>query len=391
MRRMPAILLALLLASGWPTLAYADDEERIDHLIPPGYVPEDARDEEGLWLEMHDFERKLSQSAMLVRDADINNYITEIVCRTAADYCEDFRVYIVRNPGFNASMSATGMMQIWTGLIVRAGSTDEIAAVIGHEIAHYTRLHSLQRLRDIKAKMATGSIFDLALLVATGVNAPVGQMTAMLSLLSFSREQETEADLLGTRLLAEASYDPHSSYRVWNKIIAEEEAAAVKRREPSVFSQTHPASDERATYLESLVISAYGPPDVEEVPDEKLLAILNNHYLFLMEDQLDTNRFGRTLELLERHRAMGVRPSLVYFFYGEMYRQRSEEGDAQRALDAYLHSVEAGDTPPEAHKNLGYLYMKRGEMPAAQEQFKTYLEIHPAADDRAMIEFYLEE
>ena len=52
-------------------------------------------------------------------------------------------------------MTATGMMQIWTGLIVRATSTDEIAAVVGHEIAHYTRLHSLQRFRDLKSKMAT--------------------------------------------------------------------------------------------------------------------------------------------------------------------------------------------------------------------------------------------
>ena len=62
--------------------------------------------------------------------------------------------------------------------------------------------------------------------------------------------------------------------------------------------------------------------DVEPVADEKLLAILNNHYLFLMEDQLDTNRFGRTKELLERHRTIGVEPSLVYYFYGEMFRQR---------------------------------------------------------------------
>ena len=101
-------------------------------------------------------------------------------------------------------MTATGMMQIWTGLIVRANSTDEIAAVVGHEIAHYTRLHSLQRLRDIKKKLAAGSFFDLAVILATGYSTPLGQMTAMMSVLAFSREQEREADLLGTRILAEA-------------------------------------------------------------------------------------------------------------------------------------------------------------------------------------------
>ena len=381
-------LLSLLAAT---SLGAAAADEQIDHLIPPGYEPEEVRDEQGLWMEFEEYERSLNQSAMLVRDADINNYIADIVCRTAGPYCEDFRVYVVRNPSFNASMTATGMMQIWTGLIVRARSTDEIAAVVGHEIAHYTRLHSLQRLRDIKKKLAAGSIFDLGLAIATGVSTPIGQMTAVLSLLAFNREQETEADLLGARLLANAGYNPHASYRVWQRILAEEEAAAVKREEPGIFSQTHPASDERADYLEAFVTASYGPPDREEVTDDQLLAILNNHYLFLMEDQIDTNRFGRTEELLERHREMGIEPGLVYYFYGEMFRQRGEEGDSQRAMDAYRHSVETGTAPPDAFKNLGYLHLKASETEAAREQFRNYLEADPEASDRAMIEFYLED
>ncbi len=386
--RLPTAIVLVALLCGNTVLA---DDEPLDHKIPPGYEPEEARDEQGLWMELEEMERTLNKSALLVRDPDINNYITEIVCRVAAEYCDDFRVYVIRNPGFNASMTATGMMQIWTGLIVRANSTDEIAAVVGHEIAHYTRLHSLQRLRDMKAKLAAGSVFDIALLLATGYNTPLGQMTALMSVLSFSREQETEADPLGTRILAEASYNPHASYKVWQRIIAEEEAAAVKRRKPSVFAKTHPASENRASYLESLVISTYGEDDVVQVADEKLLAILNTHYLFLMEDQLDTNRFGRTKELLERHRSIGVEPSLVYYFYGEMFRQRDEEGDKQLAMDAYRHSIEAGSAPADAYKNLGYLHLKNGDNVAAQVEFRKYLEVDPAADDRAMIEFYLEE
>ena len=387
-RQLPTALALIAMLCGSAALA---NDEPLDHKIPPGYEPEEARDEQGLWMELEEMERTLNKSALLVRDPDINNYITEIVCRVAAEYCDDFRVYVIRNPGFNASMTATGMMQIWTGLIVRANSTDEIAAVVGHEIAHYTRLHSLQRLRDMKAKLAAGSIFDIALLLTTGYNTPLGQMTALMSVLSFSREQETEADLLGTRMLAEASYNPHATYMVWQRIIAEEEAAAVKRREPSIFAKTHPASEQRASYLEALVVSTYGQDDAEQVADDKLLAILNTHYLFLMEDQLDTNRFGRTKELLERHRSIGVEPSLVYYFYGEMFRQRDEEGDRQLAMDAYLHSIEAGGAPGDAYKNLGYLHLKTGDTVAAQVQFRKYLEVDPAADDRAMIEFYLEE
>ena len=127
-------------------------------------------------------------------------------------------------------MTATGMMQVWTGLLVRATSTDELAAIIGHEIAHYTLLHTLERLRKLKQNAAAGSVFDMGLAILTGgilmgTDYGLGKLTAVLSAMSFSRSQEQEADLLGARLMAEAALDPHASYRVWRKLIEEEEAA----------------------------------------------------------------------------------------------------------------------------------------------------------------------
>ena len=363
----------------------------LDHLIEPGYQPEESRDEKGLWMEFEEMERQLNKSALLVRDAELRNYIEGIVCRVAGDYCNDFRVYIVRNPGFNASMTATGMMQVWTGLIVRASSTDEIAAVIGHEIAHYTRLHSLQGFRNLKTKLSQASFFDLGFAVLTGVSAPIGQAAALLNYLSFNREQETEADILGTRLLAEANYDPHASYRVWYQLLEEEKAAEVKREKVGIFSQTHPNSESRASYLKTYVEGRFGPADVEQVADQELLDILNNNYLLLMEDQLDTNRFGRTRSILERHTGMGVNPGLVNYFFGEMYRQRAAEGDQALAIAAYTKSTESESAPAEAYKNLGYLYLKMKDLQQAQDYFRQYLTVNPEASDRAMIEFYLAE
>jgi predicted Zn-dependent protease len=385
-----ATKLFILVAVVAATNAFTIDED-IDHLIPPGYQPEEAADEKGLWMEFEEMELSLNKSALLIRDPELVNYISGIVCKVAGDYCNDFRVYLVRNPGFNASMTATGMMQVWTGLIVRATSTDQIAAVVGHEIAHYTRLHSLQRFRDLKSKLAAASFFDLGFSVLTGVSAPVGQAAAILSILSFSRTQETEADILGTRLLAEAAYDPHAAYDVWYKLLAEEEAAAVKREEPGMFSQTHPNSNERAEYLKNYVYDRYGPPYADGTADPELLKILNNHYYLLMEDQIDTNRFGRTEEILNRHADIGVEPGILYFFHGEMYRQRGEEGDLELAIDAYNISIEQETVPAAAYKNLGYLYLKTKDMPSAQANFRKYLEADPEATDRAMIEFYLEE
>ena len=371
--------------------AAAAEPVSIEHSIPPGYEPSEAQDEQGLWMELGEYERTLNQSALLVRDPDLNNYIQDIVCRVAGDYCNDFRVYLVRNPGFNASMTATGMMQIWTGLLVRATSSDEIAAVVGHEIAHYTRLHTLQRFRKLKKNAAAGSIIDIGIGIFTGSSVPIAQSIGAMNALAFSRDQEQEADLLGAQLMAEASLDPHAAYRVWEQILAEEEAAAVKRQAPGVFAQTHPDTQSRVDVTRDWVTAKYGPPDREAVADDKLIQILNEHYYFLMEDQIDTNRFGRTKELLERHTEIGVEPGIIYYFYGEMFRQRADEGDRQLAMSAYRHSIETGNAPSDAYRNLGYLHVKEKEMDAAKKQFRAFLKREPEASDRAMIEFYLEE
>ena len=387
--RFPPLLAYLIVIAGAGPCAVA--QEVADHKIPPGYQPEHGPDEEGLWLEVEEYEKAIQRSALLVTDPDINNYVDSIVCRVAGDYCPDFRVYVIRNPGFNASMTPTGVMQIWTGLLLRTASSDEVAAVIGHEIAHYTRLHTLERLRNMRNSMTAGSIFDTGIAVLTGVSAPVGQLTAALNVLAFSRQQEAEADFLGARLIADAVYDTHAAYRVWQSLIAEEEAAAVKRRRPGIFAQTHPDAKVRAAVLREWITATYGPPDREIVSNSRHIEFLNTHYLYLMEDQLDTNRYGRTGELLERHSQIGVEPSLVRYFYGEMFRQRGEDGDSRRAMDAYRHSIEGGAAPPEAYRNLGYLLLRQDEAVEARALFEQYLEFRPDASDRAMIEFYLEE
>jgi len=362
----------------------------LDHLIPPGYVPEEADDEKGLWLEFREMEAQLNKSALLVRDPDVNDYLIRIVCRVAGPYCDDFRVYVLRNPNFNASMTATGMLQIWTGVIVRATSTDDIAAVVAHEIAHYTRLHSLATLRTFSKNMAGGTIADLFIGGLTGIYG-LGQTAAAMSFLSFSRDQETEADNLGLKLLAEAGYDPHASYHIWQKIIDEERAAEVKREKPGIFSKTHPEAEERMASLRARVTAEYGPPATVRKADAELVQVLNAHYLELMEDQLDTNRYGRTREILERHVELGVDPGLVQYFFGELYRQRNEEGDRDMAINAYRSSVGFGGAPAAAYKNLGYLLLKERQMDEAKSYFEKYLAIDPEASDRAMIEFYIEE
>jgi predicted Zn-dependent protease len=309
----------------------------------------------------------------------------------AGDYCGDLRIYIIRTPGFNASMTANGVMQVWTGLLVRVSSEDELAAVLGHELAHYTQLHTLARLHRIKKSMTAGSIVDLGIILATGVAVPVGQLSAIAGAMSFSREQEEEADLLGANFMAQSGYDPQAAARVWEMIVEEEDSAAVKSRKPSLFTQTHPNSAKRIVTLKTYVSETWPESTTEPENLQSHVEILNRYYMMLMEDQLDTNRFGRTENILKKHREIGVEPGLIDFFQGEMYRQRNSDGDLELAKKSYQLATQ-GDKPiADAHRNLGYMNLKQGNPSRASQEFRRYLELNPDADDRAMIEFYLQE
>jgi len=354
--------------------------------IKPGYQPIDAATEKGLWMELEDYEASLRQSALLIKDGPINEYVKNAACRVAGDYCGDLRVYIVRNPSFNASMTANGIMQVWTGLLVRVSSEDELAAVLGHELAHYTQLHTLERLRRIKSSLAASSVIDLLLL-----GLPLAQMAAIANIMAFNREQEEEADLLGVSFMAQSGYDPHAAASVWQMIVEEEARAAAKSEGPGLFTNTHPAAEDRIVTLTSYVEENYPETTAKQNGHSSHLEILNRYYLFLMEDQIDTNRFGRTENMLKRHQEIGVNPSLIDFFYGEMYRQRKSEGDFELARQSYERAIQAEDPFADAYRNLGYVHLKLKQPAQAGVHFRKYLELKPDADDRAMIEFYLEE
>ena len=191
--------------------------------------------------------------------------------------------------------------------------------------------------------------------------------------------------------MTQSGYDPSAAASVWPMVVDEEQNAVAKSLQPGLFSKTHPSSEDRITKIKNFIeanyvaVSRRGPEPASHVK------ILNRYYMMLMEDQIDTNRFGRTENMLERHRKIGVNPALIEFFYGEMYRQRNSEGDLELARQSYESALQTGNPIADVFRNLGYVHLKQGRQDKAMDNFRLYLDLKPDADDRAMIEFYLEE
>ncbi|WP_295471469.1 M48 family metallopeptidase [uncultured Pseudomonas sp.] len=159
-----------------------------------------------------------------------------------------WEVNLIKSDELNANCGPGGKIIFYTGLIDTLKLTDdEIAAVMGHEIAHALREHGREAMSKAygvaMAKQGAGALFGLGqdslALADTVVNY---SMT-----LPNSRSNENEADLLGLELAARAGYNPNAAITLWKKMSAQSEGS------PPEFMSTHPASDSRIASLQAAI------------------------------------------------------------------------------------------------------------------------------------------
>jgi beta-barrel assembly-enhancing protease len=339
---------------------------------------------------MDSLEKNLKSSGLLVRDPELNNYIHGIVCRVAGAHCADIRVYVVRIPEFNASMAPNGVMQVWTGLLLRAENEAQVAYIIGHELGHYLRRHSLQMWRDLRQKSSLFAYFNLLTLVVgvPGYVHDITQLATLGSLFKFSRDSEREADQLGFELTTGAGYDPREAGKLWEALLKERDAA--KDPTPWVFFSTHPPTKERIATLNRLADEFADKHKPEIIGKEPYLATVGPWRGMLLRDELQQRQFARSQVLLDRLLGGNTRSGEFYYFQGELHRLRGEEGNEEQAKAAYHKALQYEDVPTEAYRELGLLYLKSGQNEQAQTFLRRYIQLKPQAEDRAMISTYLD-
>lgn len=159
-----------------------------------------------------------------------------------------WEVNLIKSDELNASCGPGGKIFFYSGLINKLKLTDaEIAAIIGHEIAHALREHGREAMSKAygieMAKQGAGALLGLgqdSLALADAV-ANYG-MT-----LPNSRGNENEADLIGLELAARAGFDPNAAITLWNKM------SKASQGSPPEFMSTHPSSGSRIASLQAAI------------------------------------------------------------------------------------------------------------------------------------------
>jgi predicted Zn-dependent protease len=243
-------------------------------------VDKQVREEMGIYLEKPELTNLLKE---IVAAIGKKSHRPDII----------YRAEIVDTPDFNAFAVPGGFVYVHRGLLERINSVDELASVMGHEIAHVSARHSASQM----SKQQILNIGVLGASIATGGEiqkfGDLVNMGSVLAFSKFSRDDERQADYLGIHYMVDAGFNPNGAIEAMKTI------QRVSNSEPGsleTWFMTHPPTSERVTNLtrELNVLSSKNPEILRR-------HILRNEYIRLLDGMAVGEYNGKELVTGDRY------------------------------------------------------------------------------------------
>lgn len=173
----------------------------------------------------------------------------------ANQYNFNWEFNLIKSDEVNAWCMPGGKVAVYSGLMPIAKNDAGLATVMGHEIGHAIARHSAERMSQELAAQAGGAVVGAATNnKSAATQAIINQLYGIggqLTLLKYSRDQESEADRLGLTFMAMAGYDPHEAVTFWERMAAQNKGGS-----PPEFLSTHPADATRIAAIQKAIPEA---------------------------------------------------------------------------------------------------------------------------------------
>jgi predicted Zn-dependent protease len=287
--KLKSVMLALVLCTSAVSLYAQDDGIPVKKLSPlRGLAGADSRqfDEQSklqyqkMLNEAHQKDAVATdRNPQLIRLRAIANRLIPFTSRWNPEAAKwDWQVNLLNSPTVNAFCMPGGRIAFYNGILVKLNLTDdEVAMVMGHEIAHALREHAREQAGKNNATSLFTRLAGAAGAAYLGIDPRVGDAVgsgaAKLASLNFSRSDESEADLVGMDLAARAGFDPRAGIALWTKM------SAMNKNQPLPFLSTHPSGNQRIEDMSKnmhLVLPVYARAkglDPNKLPAYRSLAL----------------------------------------------------------------------------------------------------------------------
>ncbi|MCS6290198.1 MAG: M48 family metallopeptidase [Nitrospira sp.] len=180
----------------------------------------------------------------VIKEGPAVSAVQEMTQRMAAKIPNNpytFQVSVVQSPVVNAFALPGGYVVVFTGLMKKAESGEEVAGVLSHELNHVLQRHGMERIVKM---MGLAAVVSILVGDQQGLIGLARQLGLELATLKFGREQETEADVTGIRLLSDARIAPDGMIRFFERL-------SEKDKERVELFSSHPMSAARAERLKA--------------------------------------------------------------------------------------------------------------------------------------------
>jgi predicted Zn-dependent protease len=350
-------------------------------------------DERRIWNRSKEEQDRLNRSNLIYDDPALTAYLNEVVQNLIPKNVKDkglsIEVKIIKNPLLNAFAYPNGVIYVHTGILAKMDNEAQLSTLLGHEMTHVTHRHAVQQFRTVKnttAVLATIQMASVPFGVYGSLANVLGTVGAMASVTGYSRELETEADRVGLGLMADAGYDPQETPKLFVYLKSDLEKNDVK--EPFFFG-SHPRLQERIINFENYLASDYsGKTGVKG--GEKFNRLIAPLLLDNAMMDLDMGRYSSAQEGVEKFLKLKPSDARGHYCLGEIYRQRGEKEDSQKAEEEYRQALSCDPNYPLPRKGLGIIYLKQGMKNKSVDEFEKYLQLLPDALDRAYIKQYIQ-
>ena len=380
----------------------------ISHRIPnPTVAPASARERQILETANAQIEARIAQRHLLYGRASLDRYVQRVAERLLAAEGTDasgVHVRVIKGVHANAFALSNGSIYLTTGLLATLDDESQLAAVLGHELTHYTNFHPLRGLRQARrtalVAITAGIVLDLGLDLLASHNhvlpntPPIRPETfevwTRASISGYSRDLEREADDGGIRRMIAAGYDPAGALTALEHF-AEQTPDAPTGEKPIYAS--HPRIQDRLASCRDLLAgqlaaaAGFGDRLHDEYRSQLAELPLDQVELLLADGALD-----RADRILEKEIAVAD-SGRAEFLRGESARARVPRTNVSvlAALTAYERAITLPGAPVSAWRQAGMLHRLRGDTAAATLAFQSYLDHAPSAVDAPLVRIYLDE
>ncbi|MDP2572406.1 M48 family metallopeptidase [Vibrio penaeicida] len=204
---------------------------------------------------------QMKQKEKISDNSKINTYVrcvTDSITKSIPTQLnfKEWEVVVFVSDQVNAFALPGGKIGVYTGLLKVAKNQDQLATVIGHEIAHVLADHGNERLSSSQLANAGLKLTNISLQNSEYQSLAMGVLGIGVQygvLMPYGRSQESEADILGLELMAKAGFDPYQSVELWKNM-----AAASGGSNPPELLSTHPSNSTRITNLSNQIKTLTG-------------------------------------------------------------------------------------------------------------------------------------